>query len=139
MVPGLRVLRLEFQKVTDTTPLTPSSVSGDKDADAFHELSERDFSFFAAERPPLPPASMKAGSSRRGSTFSKADAAVSGSAGRRASSAMVRSDGSGPVVGQSREMGELKDVVEELKRFRREPGGWKGELQLLFPESRREF
>ena len=110
VLPGLKTLRLEFlppDTLESTRSAARGSISGDADAEAFSAASNEDFSFFSEDiEPPM----------RRLTLGSRGN-----------------SD-----VGQSTDTKEkpLKDVVEELKRARREAGGnkWGGDLELLLPQ-----
>jgi hypothetical protein len=152
LLPGLRILRLEFIP-EDTRPQSPDwggSVSGDRDADNFLASSEGDFSFF--DDPKTMSSVSRRGSVTRITTGSKIvelampasrkGSIMGGGLPQRAMSTLSRpsSAGSGseapsnppPYVAQ-----EAKDVVEELKKYRAaKERKWTGDLQLVFPHGR---
>ncbi|CZR65975.1 uncharacterized protein PAC_15875 [Phialocephala subalpina] len=104
---GLRTLRLEF--LPEAPAPETSSVSGDRDADGFLSKSLGDFSFFG------------------------------GSGGaewvEKKRSGPTREKANGKGKGKEKEEGP-RDVVEELKKFRRtqKPAGWGGVLELVWPQ-----
>ncbi|KIM96461.1 hypothetical protein OIDMADRAFT_20811 [Oidiodendron maius Zn] len=110
VLPGLKTLRLEFlppDTLESTRSAARGSISGDADAEAFSAASNEDFSFFSEDiKPPI----------RRLTLGSRGNSDVE----------------------QSTDTKEkpLRDVVEELKRARREAGGnkWRGDLELLLPQ-----
>jgi hypothetical protein len=112
VLPGLKTLRLEFLP-PDTIEATPSrgrgSISGDPDAEAFSAASDEDFSFFA--EPMDRPIHRLSWNSGENSELGQDSAATDET---------------------------LKDVVEELKRARREAGEnkWGGNLELVLPHTR---
>lgn len=114
LLPGLRRLRLEFLNERAGADEIGPSVSGDQDADEFQAQSMGDFSFFADEKPTSP-------LSRRGSEAGGWNWPIPGSAKSSVS-----------------EVVESKDVVEELKVFRREgrERKWGGSLELVVPRGR---
>jgi hypothetical protein len=109
LLPGLRRLRLEFLNERAGADDIGPSVSEDTDADEFQAQSMGDFSFFADEKPTSP-------LSRRGSEAGGWNWPLPGSS----KSSMA-------------EVVEVKDVVEELKVFRRGERKWGGGLELVVP------
>jgi hypothetical protein len=112
LLPGLRSLRLEFLNEEKNTE-KGKGVAGswDRDADAFYEESERDFSFFGDNTPVFAP-------QRRQSSFNVGS-------GRQEA---VESVMYGP------NLPKVMDVMEELKRFRRGyTPRWGGKLELVVP------
>jgi hypothetical protein len=113
VLPGLKTLRLEFIPPNDLESTAPShrgSVSGDSDADAFSAASNKDFSFFSDADELERPLQRLDADSRSSTGFR--DMPLS-------------------------EAGPLKDVVEELKKARREAGEnkWGGNLEIMLPQS----
>jgi hypothetical protein len=116
VLPGLRRLRLEFINERAGAEEIGPSVSGDQDADEFQAQSMGDFSFFADEK--MPPSPM----SRRGSEI-----------GGWAASWPLPASAKSSLV----EIADMKDVVEELKIFRKEEEPrWGGSLELVVPMAR---
>ena len=111
VLPGLKTLRLEFLAPDSVDPTHRGSVSGDPDAEVFSEASKEDFSFFPdeAERPATPV--------------------------RRPTLSDVGNSDVGPAPA-ARDP-PLLDVLEELKRARREAGEnkWGGNLEIILPLS----
>jgi hypothetical protein len=149
LLPGLRTLRLEFLP-EDTSPLSPNggSVSGDRDADTFLASSEGDFSFFDD------PNTMSS-VSRRGSVTTTGGETVTGPSTpasrrgsfmgggvmKRAISTLSRPDSSGSGAAPPTEppayKAKVKDVIQELRKYRAQKAGkWTGDLQLVFPYGR---
>ena len=148
LLPGLRTLRLEFLP-EDTSPLSPDggSVSGDRDADTFLASSEGDFSFFDD------PNTMSS-VSRRGSVAttgggsmtgpstpaSRRGSVMGGGATKRAISTLPRpgsSESGAASPAPPAYKAEVKDVIQELRKYRSQKAGkWTGDLQLVFPYGR---
>lgn len=149
LLPGLRTLQLEFlpEDISSQSP-TGGSVSGDRDADNFLASSEGDFSFFSD------PNTMSS-VSRRGSVVSigssgtvtgpttpasRTGSFVGGSMLKRTVSGFgsrPASSGSAPPQLPPAYTAEVKDVVEELKKFRAgNAKKWTGKLKLVVPSSR---
>jgi hypothetical protein len=142
LLPGLRTLRLEFlPEDTSQLSLGGGSVSGDRDADAFLASSADDFTFFDD------PSTMSS-VSRRASVASTGTDTTAGPASptsRKSGGGIVKrgmSAVSRPGVLQGQEPPayeqKVKDVIEELKKYRALKGGarWTGNLQLVFPYGR---
>lgn len=112
VLPGLKTLRLEFlppDTIESIAFAGRGSVSGDPDADVFSEASNEDFSFFTDN-------------TERPAQRLSLDSRENSSVGQKST------DIDGP----------LKDVVEELKKARREAGEnkWGGNLELVLPHIR---
>jgi hypothetical protein len=159
LLPGLRVLRLEFLP-QDNNPQSPTggSVSGDRDADIFLASSEGDFSFFSDPNTmssvsrrgstistvgsggtvtgPTPPGSRKSSVAGGGSLLKRT---FSGFGPRPASSSS--SNAPSPIApGPPAYEIEVKDVIEELKKHREvKEGRWSGDLQLIRPKRYRDY
>ncbi|KAK0128318.1 hypothetical protein ONS95_000293 [Cadophora gregata] len=111
LLPGLRLLRLEFIHDDGRGEMSSSysSVSGDRDADTFLERSLGDFSFFGEGE--------------------------GGDGGLAAGKMKKEKDKKVKGRGKEKEKEKvLRDVVAELKTFReKEQPRWSGQLQLVVP------